>query len=756
MKKIILQLILIHLTLISNAQSVHVNSVAGNWVSLGPANISGANGRIDFIRITPNDSNIIWVGSRTGGLWKSTDAGISWNPITDSEPFIGCYDLAISSSNTDIMYLAKGTVGASGFANDIGVSKSIDGGLTWNATGLSFSSCCDHVYKLEINPDDNDIILAATSDGIYMSIDGGTNWNQIVTGNFNDIKFKPGDPTVVYATEEGLMETRYYISMNSGFSFNHVTSGLPDSTTDVVGYKIGVSPANPDYVYLLAQGQNNSGFKGIYRSIDGGLNFSTQTTTAPVIQIHSGTDFMSITVNPTNANDVYVGGVGPYRSGDGGVTWTGISVPNLSNNFHALQFVTGSSTTIFAGNNGGFYKTNRVDSSWTYLSDGLQVEQMNRLGCSRANSDLILTGQEGNGTFLYNNGAWSQLTHGDGTECIIDPVNPATLYISSAFGKIEKSINSGANFSTIVYNDSTGVNENGNWITPFVMHPNDPNTLLVGKHQVYRSTDGGNSWNPLAGLSDSLPIVALTYAASNPNYIYAVTENKFYVCTDGITFSLRTTNFPGTLTAIAVSSNDPEKVWVTMSGFAGGNNVYASTDAGLTWNDYSIGLPNLPINCIVYQDSSDDALYVGMDVGIYYKSNSFTDWQHFSDGMPNVRVMELEIQYGINKIRAATYGRGLWESDLILATGVDNFDSKDKSLTIFPNPNSGSFILSITDNELFKENLEMRIYNSLGKLVIQKKLYERITNVTNDLPSGIYFINVDCDENQFRYKMIVN
>ena len=204
-------------------------------------------------------------------------------------------------------------------------------------------------------------------------------------------------------------------------------------------------------------------------------------------------------------------------------------------------------------------------------------------------------------------------------------------------------------------------------MTPYIQHPTDPGTLLVGKSQIYRTTDAGNTWGQvgITGTGSS-GHNALAYAPSDPNYIYACKSNAFFVSTDGSTFTNRTAGLStsASLEYIAVSNTDPEKVWVCYSGFNNNTKVYFSSDAGLTWSNYSTGLPNIPTNCITYENDSDDALYLGTDLGVYYRDNSTGTWIPFNGGLPNTIVNELEIHYATGKIRAGTYGRGLWESDL--------------------------------------------------------------------------------------------
>ena len=279
-------------------------------------------------------------------------------------------------------------------------------------------------------------------------------------------------------------------------------------------------------------------------------------------------------------------------------------------------------------------------------------------------------------------------------ECIIDYDNPDIMYAAYQNGVVNKSIDGGDSFSPIVYNDGSGINASGAWVTPYIIHPTENNTLLVGKDQVYRSTDGGLIWTQVGSVSaGEIYMRALAYAPSNPDYIYASFLLQFFSTTDGNTFTNRTGTLPvgsATIAYIAVSNTNPNKVWVTFSGYADGEKVYMSDDAGVTWTNYSAGLPNLPANCIVYQNGSNDALYVGTDVGVYYRNSSMSSWQPFFDGLPNVIVNELEIHYGAGKIRAATYGRGLWESDLVTSCTVPTYIWTGAVSTAWENPGNWS------------------------------------------------------------------
>ncbi|MFL5754464.1 MAG: WD40/YVTN/BNR-like repeat-containing protein, partial [Bacteroidia bacterium] len=209
----------------SSAKLIGNNQIlaGGTWTQLGPLGgepTGGGTGRLTFIRFDPTNSNIIWVGAPAGGLWKSSNGGQTWSTTTDALAVIGCSDLAIDPTNTNIMYLATGDRDA-GDTYSIGILKSIDGGLTWNTTGLSsLVPQQKNISALLINPTNTSMVLAATTSGIYRTLDGGVNWQLEKTGTFKDMEYKPGDPTTVYAAGQTFCK-----SVDSGDNWSVVGVG---------------------------------------------------------------------------------------------------------------------------------------------------------------------------------------------------------------------------------------------------------------------------------------------------------------------------------------------------------------------------------------------------------------------------------------------------------------------------------------------------------------------------------------------------
>lgn len=663
-------------------------SNVANWIPMGPyatpadintTNYKRGSGRVNCMAFHPTDLNILFAGSPSGGFWKSTTGGSSWITTTDQLSSIGISDIAVNPSNPEIIYIATGD-GDGGNTYSAGIMKSTDGGVTWNVTGNSHQVTDYITYKkLIIHPSNNNILLASSNNGIYKTTNGGSSWILSSQGDFKDICFKPGNPNVVYAADP----QQIYKSVDGGNSFSPVSSGI--NSGNVSRIALAVTSANPEYIYALCSG-NDGGFYGVYKSTNSGNTWSETVNSSYGNLLGWASDGsgsggqgwydLTIAVSPLDANIVFTGGVNIWKSLDGGYSWdinahwygdNGVAYVHADQHYFAYNPLTNE---LFSGNDGGLHKTiNGTD--WTDLSDGLQILQMYRIGLAATNPNVVVTGTQDNGSMKYDNGNWWATIGGDGMECLVDYSDEKIMYAEYYYGAISKSIDGGYNFFDI----KPPLSPNGAWVTPYVIHPTDHNTLFMGFDDVYKTTDGGINWTTISQyLTGGINLQSLAIAQSNSNYLYAATGDQIYRTTNGgSSWDYITSGLPGNyITYITISSSNPLKIWITLSGYTNGQKVYASTNGGNTWTNYSTGLPNLPANCITYEDNTNDALYVGTDVGVYYRNAGMTQWMQFSTGLPNVIVDELEIQYATRKLRAATYGRGLWESDLYEVPAVPN------------------------------------------------------------------------------------
>lgn len=645
----------------------------GNWKPLGAFTVptgGGGAGRLNCVRFHPGNPNKLYAGAPVGGLWVSNSNGSGWTTNTDALPTLGVNDVAVDPVDTNVIYLATGDMDAND-SYGVGLLKSVDGGITWNITGLSMLVLEGrYVSRVLINPNDHNMIFAGTSVGLFRSTDAGMTWTKNLTANpIKDIEFKPGDPTVIYA----VASKTFYRSTNSGSSFVPVSTGLPLSA-NVNRAAIAVTAADPNRVYIVYSDAGSNGFYGFYRSTNSGTSFNLMTDAPNLLGWDAnggdtdgqGWYTLSIAASPTDRDEVMVGGVNIWKSDDGGSNWHitahwygAGSIPYVHADIHDLNYSPDGSA-CFASCDGGIFETIDGGGSWQDLGDGLQIGQMYRLGCAATDPDAVIQGWQDNGTNLYKSGTWDRVIGGDGFECFIDWSNENNMFGELYYGDIYRSTNGGGNFQSIKNN----ISEDGDWNTPWQQDPFDPQTLYAGYKNVWKSTDMGNSWTEISTFGSG-NLTALAVAPSDPNYIYVTNGSSLRKTTDGGA-NWNTITYPlagvGAITYIGVCTTDPNKFWITRSGYGDDNKVYRTDDGGANWINLSYGLPNLPVNCVVNQTGTNDGIYVGTDAGVYYRDNTTSSWVPYSNGLPNVVVDELEIHYATNKLRAATYGRGLWES----------------------------------------------------------------------------------------------
>lgn len=684
---------------LANAERLRMSQLRSaemsNWESIGPYSWqNGANGynpgigRVNSINIHPTNPEILFVGTAGGGLWKSETGGNSWNTLSENFPVLGVTDFYIASDNTEKMYVLTGDAyGADTYSQ--GVFKSTDGGITWannsnfNPTATDFS----RMYRMIVDPNDSDVVLIAGAVGIWKSTDGAESWGLVSSESFVDIEFKPGNSDVVYASTYGT--TDFGLSEDGGETWSTITTSLENLGRTA----IGVSVDNPEYVYLVASSAN-SRFGGVYKSTDSGKTFAMQSDSPNIFGYSltaeddrgQGNYDLSIAVNPEDAEDIYVSGIHIWNSKDGGQSWQDSNgnyqvlnhwvydENNVENYVHAdnhtLDFL---NEELFAGSDGGIWKSSDLGDSWMDLSQGLNNTQLYRLGLDPNDANVIIAGAQDNGSNILINDTWTHIFGADGMEALIDHTDGSIVYSTYQFGGLLKYSDRGAGAVEGIAGDLDGT---GDWITPFMLDPQNSNFLYAGYQNVWRYDNDNASWEEISSFGSSSNITSLKIAPTNSNYIYSSTGFSTYRSVDGgSTWGSITSGLPSEyLSYIAVSEDDAQKIWATFSGFSDQNKVYESEDGGSSWSNISEGLPNIPINCIVHQQLSNDQLYVGTDIGIYQKNND-GNWEPWFDAFPNVRVNELEIHYGSQKIVAATYGRGLWSADVISASNITEISS---------------------------------------------------------------------------------
>ncbi|WP_242202998.1 T9SS type A sorting domain-containing protein [Aestuariivivens insulae] len=661
---------------VQQAKTSSVKADLSDWQPVGPfshtntGSWSSGQGRINAIIVDPNNSNTYYTGAPAGGIWKSTDAGSNWTPLSDNLPQIGVSGIAIDYNNSDIIYIATGD-DDNADTYSVGVMKSTDGGTTWNTTGLNTTAGHPtNMNDIYMHPSNSQILWVATNKGVYKTIDGGTNWtNANGTQNLNikDLKLKPGDPNTLYA----VTADAFYVSTDGGdtFTTSGFGSNLPASSNRLV---IDVTPNNNSVVYVLSALNNN--FQGLYKSTDSGVSFTQMAASTP-----SNVDLfddskqayydMALAVSNTNENEIYVGVLNIWKSINGGANFTKVnewSQPSSASYSHAdihlLRFYDG---VLFAGTDGGFYKTTDGGTNFTDLSSGLQIGQFYRLSVSKETSNTMVGGLQDNGGYAYNNNNWQVYYGADGMDTAIHPSNTNLMYGFIQYGSnLYLSNTTGASNDAYVPapDNETGTDDSGgNWITPLTMDKDG--ILYAGYSSLYKLC--GTEWEAISpSFGNNVNIDFLEIDDINTNNIYIAIDKTLRKSTDkGQSFSTVYT-FSTNITSIEVNNNDSNTVYVTTAGASSGG-VYKSTDGGTTFNSITGSLPSITKNIIKHQPlHSQNPLFLGTSLGVYRYDDTMGDWEAFGNNLPNVSVRDLEINVNDGNISAATYGRGIWQSDI--------------------------------------------------------------------------------------------
>lgn len=653
----------------------------GNWVTLGPASVpSGYNGyrglgRVNAVGFHPTDPNTVYIGAPAGGLWITHDGGATWTSNTDNMPTLGVSAVIVDHTNPNIIYIGTGDRDA-GDAAGLGVWKSMDGGLTFQAINTGMQDIT--VSRLMIHPTNNNIIIAATNGGIYRSENGGTVWTKTANGNFKDVVFNAADPNIVYAASAG----NFYRSTNNGVSFIQITAGLPGGSRGA----IAVSPANPNYVYFFIT--NSESFKGLYRSTDSGLTFTVRSTSPNIMSWGcdggSGGQAwydLDMACDPTNAEVIYGGGVNCFKSTNGGTSWSinshwwgDCGVPSVHADLHVLEY-NPLNNRLYAGNDGGVYWTDNGGTSWNEISNGLVISQAYKIGQSATNRNYVINGYQDNGTSSFTGPEWVSVGGGDGMECAYDPTDDVYSYSTVYYGSIDRHQNHGYD-GNIAGNGVNGITESGGWVTPFIIDHNDGNIMFIGYDNIWRSTNIKTFYadqvvfEKISNMSVS-DFEVLAQSDANTDILYIADANKLWrsdnVKAPSVEWTNLTANLPTglTITAVETSPSDENVVFIVMQ-----NRVFRSGNKGQSWEELTGNLPDVQMNTLVYYHNSPEGLYLGTNMGVFYRDLFNTEWIFYSDGLPaSAKITELEIFYDAQNpqndvLRAGTYGRGLWETSL--------------------------------------------------------------------------------------------
>lgn len=676
-----------------------------NWEWLGPSNIGG---RVRAIAIRPDDANIIYLGSATGGLLKSDDAGGSWAVVNDFLPCLSISSIVFDPNDYDVMYMGTGEARS---RPGVGIFKSTDAGETWTQLPLTNNDDFKIVFQLFHHPDSSDVLYASVYEngGLWKTIDGGNSWREIHNRkNMYGFKVSPHNPKQLIVSAN----SNVYMTENEGL--NWVLLSNDDTLNGKLPANTGrcefvFCPSNENRVYLSMAKKDGR----FYRSDDKGQNWIHMCDSS-FFNIGSGNQGNydhTLWVDPTNCNHVIVGGIEIWSSIDGGVSF------NKLNNWH--QYHNNSSAysahadqhaivnhpaydginnkTIYVGNDGGIQRNDNVfDTLWTNLAGtSLGITQFYG-GAASTDGAYITGGTQDNSILRYKEtGTWSgkdnwfQRVTGDGGRAAIDPTNNQIHYVASLWLRIYKTVDGGITFTK----SFTGLADtvSGSALTfaaPFRKDPGDPQRLIGGGKQLWQTLDGAQNWQQLADpVINSKFCTTLSIARLDPDIVWAGYEHgTLNVSTNSLDAapvwdSINAAPLPARyVTDICISPHNSQEVFVSYGGF-NADNLWYTPDGGSSWVNRSgtqpNNLPAIQVNTITIHPRNPNWIYVGTDIGVFASEDKGQTWSvdprydaAHNEIPANVEVHELFWQ-GSDYLIAATHGRGLFRAMPLYTLYVD-------------------------------------------------------------------------------------
>jgi photosystem II stability/assembly factor-like uncharacterized protein len=666
-----------------------------NWVQMGPMAIpngqtyGGArvlvSGRVTAIVVDPTNSNVIYAGTAQGGVWKTSDGGATWTPQNDNNVSLAIGALAMDPGNHLVLYAGTGEGNFSGdsyYGN--GVLSTTNGGATTPWAELATAIFAGTRFsRLVVTPSTPARLFAATGNGIFRSIDSGVNWNVmsgsgLPTANATDVAIDPTVPTTVYVA---FWAGGIYKSINAGTAtptWTKLAGGLP--TTGFTRISIAVSPSSPQIVYALMAGPSNTNpalsylVNQLYITANGGTSWTAIPLPSGNI---GGQGFynLNVSVDPTTPDIVYLCGVELWKGTRSGATWTITKIGGtIHPDCHAFAFDPANHLVIYAGSDGGIYKSTNGGTTWSdAINKGLCIAQFEFLAQHPVSDAVVFGGTQDNGTEQFRNDAvFYHADDGDGGFCLID-VNVPNNVLSTYYGPSPKRSTEAGKFGTWS-SVSGGITTDGLFYPPLAMDDTNPDNLAIGTDRIYldggQGTGGWTTQVTLPGLSGSVSAIhyvspTLIYAASTTGQVYRLLKVGATWVATLISATPLPSRYIWDISALPGSTNT---VVLGMSGF-GIAHVWKGVVPAIgvaAWTSISGSLPDIPVNAVAVDTAT--TYYIATDVAVYRTTNGGTSWSPFSDGLPNCAVFDLKLHGPSRLLRAGTHGRGLWERKLDVAS----------------------------------------------------------------------------------------
>ncbi len=785
-------------TLSSPKSKTFASSVTGLvWKPIGPSGITAGtsiwNGRIDSIAVNPNNPSVIYIGATDGGVWKTIDAGATWTPLTDHEPMLAIGEpgaIAIDPNNTDTLYVGTSSflkVGNQGLQlnTTIGILKSTDGGNSWIVLGSGFPAgnignanqfVNQSIFGIAVDPANSANLYLAASSGLYFSTDSGQNWTLGTGGGggqADSLGFDASSPVGNRTLFAGINGVGIKRSIDGGNNWSQVlNSSTPAVAAQLTAHstltsnatigKVAISlapsvgnAAGVQVIYATIEGQNGdfvptpyTGILGIFESQDQGVTWTFQS--APVALQCQCFYTNTIAVDPGSPGDgvndiVYWGGTDTFRSANSGVSFTDIT-NGIHADSHSWGFAPGTPTIVYAGNDGGIWRTKDSGATWTGTgagpatinAGGLQTGLLYHMDIKRnATANVTLGAFQDNGDDQWTGApGWLNTLGGDGLNVIFDLQTAADAYAIDNGGP-NMSADSGGTWANITndlpaaqiatFENFITVDPNTSGVLYFsgADSPQNPGPPTV-PGQLFRSVNFGGHWAQITTFSAVTNVGPTAVAPANSNYLAVIDGNTLYITPNALAVTPSFTQIPGTpslgITRMAFDPNDPTVLYFVTSGFSGfpGGHVFKvkfSVVAGPMVLPGSVTDVSPPVDVpfaglALDGGTSPTTIYAGSDLGVLRSVDGGVTWTtldalHF----PNAVVSDLQINPVAGVLRASTFGRGVFE--FAAATGPVIAVNPENNLEFGPTCAGSTVSLNL---EVFNVGTTNLIINSVIRL----------------------------------------
>ncbi|GHF17514.1 hypothetical protein GCM10017044_09870 [Kordiimonas sediminis] len=720
---------------------------------IGPAHTSG---RISDFAFHPEKSNIFYVATSSGGVWKTLDNGISWTPIFDTYGSYATGVIEMDPNDTNTLWLGTGENNAQrSVANGDGVYKSIDGGKSWTNMGLKDSG---HIGQIWINPDDSNHVLVAAQGnlwdkggdrGLYSTTDGGKSWTRILeiddhTG-INEFVVDPNDPDTIVASSyqrrrhvwtliNGGPGSGIQRTTDGGKTWTKITSGLPGGDLGRIG--LAAAPSEPGLIYAIIEADEKG--RGVYATTDFGVSWekrSAHMTTSPQY-------YNELFVDPKDGNTLYSTDTFTNVSKDGGRTWSALNFSSRHVDDHAMWIDPDNTDHMYIGGDGGVYETYDGGNKWRHIRN-LPLAQFYRITPDNAEPFYnVCGGTQDNNSLCgpsrtnvvhgITNSDWHIILGGDGYKAVSDPTNPDIVYTQYQYGGLARYDKKTKERLYITPQPKSGENQyKWNWNTPIIISPHKSTRIYYGAEKLFVSEDRGDTWSAVSpdltrqidrnaldvmdrvwsvdaiAKNDSTSIygsiIGLSESPLREGLIYVGTDDGLIQVTeDGGQNWRKTDKFKGVpdmslIEDVIASVHDENVAYSVIDNHKRGDfkpYVLKTTDKGKSWKMISGDLPVRGTAHTIAEDHANpNLLFVGTEYGLFFTQNGGENWHQVKGGFPTIAVRDLEIQRRENDLVIGTFGRGVFILDDYSPLRISAEDVTKENATLFPVKDAWQFIV---------------------------------------------------------------